>query len=219
MAYMLLFFAACHSGLASLRPLAEQIVGARVWRYVFALTSLPLALSVIVYFVNHRYDGLQLWDVRDQPYVHGIVWIMSLLSFLFLYPSTFSLLEVAAVEEPQLHLWETGVMRITRHPQMVGQLLWCAAHTLYIGNSVACAASAVLCAHHLFAVWNGDRRLRDRHGERAQELMKRTSIVPFAAILSGRQQLPSNYYTELLRLPYLTVLAGTLAAYYAHSFM
>ena len=26
--------------------------------------------------------------------------------------------QVAAVDEPQLHLWETGIMRITRHPQV-----------------------------------------------------------------------------------------------------
>lgn len=52
--YMLAFFAICHSGLASLRPLAEEIVGPRVWRYIFAIVSLPLAFSSIVYFINHR---------------------------------------------------------------------------------------------------------------------------------------------------------------------
>jgi len=52
--YMLAFFAVCHSGLASLRPFAEEIVGPRVWRYIFAIVSLPLAFSSIVYFINHR---------------------------------------------------------------------------------------------------------------------------------------------------------------------
>jgi hypothetical protein len=37
------------------------------------------------------------------------------------------------VDEPKLHLWETGVTRITRHPQSFGQALWCFAHTLWIG--------------------------------------------------------------------------------------
>ena len=59
--------------------------------------------------------------------------ILILISFFFLYPSTFNLLEVAAVDRPKLHLWESGIMRITRHPQMVGQFMWCAAHTAYIG--------------------------------------------------------------------------------------
>ena len=217
--YMLAFFAVTHSGLASLRPSAVKIVGERPWRYIFAIASLPLALSCIVYFINHRYDGIQLWDFRLAPGMHDFVWWTSLISFFFLYPSTFNLLEVAAVDKPQLHLWETGIIRITRHPQMVGQLIWCAAHTAYIGTSFMCATSAMLCAHHLFAVWNGDRRLYDKWGEKALAVRERTSVVPFAAIIDGRQQLPDDFYKEFLRLPYLTIVIGSIGAYYAHPFM
>ena len=217
--YMLAFFAVAHSGLASLRPTAEEIVGARAWRVIFALVSLPLAFSCIVYFINHRYDGVQLWDLRSQPWMHDVVWWSSLVSFFFLYPSTFNLLEVAAVDKPKLHLWETGITRITRHPQMVGQVTWCAAHTLYLGTGFMCATSAMLCAHHLFAVWNGDRRLRAKFGDKADIVRESTSVVPFAAIISGKQVLPEDYYKEFLRLPYLTIIVGSVAAYYAHPFM
>ena len=216
---MLGIFAVIHSGLASLRPYAEQVVGARAWRVVFAVASLPLAFSSIVYFINHRYDGLQLWDLRAEPWMHTFVWLTSFVSFLFLYPSTFNLLEIAAIEKPQLHLWETGVTRITRHPQMVGQVMWCAAHTLYLGTSFTLATSAMLCAHHIFAVWNGDRRLRAKWGEKADIIKESTSVVPFAAILDGRQRLPSDYYKEWLRVPYLAVVVGTTIAYFAHPFM
>jgi len=41
---------------------------------------------------------------------------------------------VAAVDRPELHLWETGIARVTRHPQFIGQLIWCVAHTAYIGK-------------------------------------------------------------------------------------
>lgn len=37
--YMLFIFAVIHSGLASLRPYAEEVVGPKVWRYVFAYAS------------------------------------------------------------------------------------------------------------------------------------------------------------------------------------
>lgn len=46
--------------------------------------------------------------------VHELVWVLSFVSFYFLYPSTFNLLEIAAVDRPKLHMWATGVMRITR---------------------------------------------------------------------------------------------------------
>ena len=216
---MLAFFAVVHSGLATLRPAAEEVIGARAWRVIFACASLPLALSCISYFVNHCHEGVQLWDLHSIPGLHAACWITDFVSFLFLYPSTFNLLEIAAIEKPKLHLWETGVIRITRHPQAVGQVLWCLAHTLWLGTSVTLSASSMLVAHHLFSMWNGDRRLRDKHGEAFDQVKARTSIMPFAAIIEGRQQLPDDYYKEFLRGPYALVIGGTVAAYFAHPFM
>nr|AMJ39475.1 15-cis-zeta-carotene isomerase [Bixa orellana] len=219
MLLLTLIFATVHSGLASLRQTGEKLIGERAYRVLFAGVSLPLALSTIVYFINHRYDGLQLWDLQSAPVVHQIVWLSNFISFFLLYPSTFNLLEVAAVDKPKLHLWETGIMRITRHPQMVGQVLWCLAHTIWIGNSVTVAASVGLIGHHLFGVWNGDRRLAEKYGEAFEEVKRRTSVVPFAAILDGRQKLPKDYYKEFIRLPYLTITALTLGAYFMHPLM
>ncbi|XP_051227993.1 15-cis-zeta-carotene isomerase, chloroplastic [Lolium perenne] len=214
-----IIFAVAHSGLASFRETGEKIIGERAYRVLFAGLSLPLAVSTIVYFINHRYDGIQLWQVQGVPGVHELVWLSSFISFLFLYPSTFNLLEVAAVDKPKLHMWETGIMRITRHPQFVGQVIWCLAHTLWMGNSVAVAASVGLIGHHAFGVWNGDRRLASRYGEAFEVLKKRTSVMPFAAIVDGRQKLPADYYKEFIRLPYITITALTVGAYFAHPLM
>ncbi|KAK4266572.1 hypothetical protein QN277_027469 [Acacia crassicarpa] len=219
MLILILIFAGVHSGMASFRDAAEKLIGERAYRVLFAGISLPLAVSMVVYFINHRYEGLQLWQVQNVPGVHQLLWLANFISFFFLYPSTFNLLEVAAVDKPKIHLWETGIMRITRHPQMVGQVIWCLAHTIWIGNSVAVAASVGLIAHHLFGVWNGDRRLARRYGEDFETVKARTSIVPFAAILDGRQKLPKDYYREFIRLPYLTITAVTLGAYFAHPLM
>ncbi|KAI9115170.1 hypothetical protein K1719_014183 [Acacia pycnantha] len=219
MLILILIFAGVHSGMASFRDTAEKLIGERAYRVLFAGISLPLAVSMVVYFINHRYEGLQLWQVQNVPGVHQLLWLVNFISFFFLYPSTFNLLEVAAVDKPKIHLWETGIMRITRHPQMVGQVIWCLAHTIWIGNSVAVAASVGLIAHHLFGVWNGDRRLARRYGEDFETVKARTSIVPFAAILDGRQKLPKDYYREFIRLPYLTITAITLGAYFAHPLM
>ncbi|KAK9138949.1 hypothetical protein Sjap_009543 [Stephania japonica] len=219
MLILIFIFAAFHSGMANLRDAGEKLIGARAYRVLFAGISLPLAVSTVVYFINHRYDGTQLWQVQDVFGVHQLVWISNFISFFFLYPSTFNLLEVAAVEKPKLHLWETGIMRITRHPQMVGQVIWCLAHTIWIGNTVAVAASIGLVAHHLFGVWNGDRRLSVRYGEAFDVVKSRTSVVPFAAIIDGRQKLPKDYYKEFIRLPYVAITALTLGTYWAHPLM
>lgn len=219
MLILILIFAVVHSGLASLRNTGEKIIGERAYRVLFAGVSLPLAVSTVVYFINHRYDGVQLWQLQSVAGIHQLLWLSNFISFFFLYPSTFNLLEIAAVDKPKLHLWETGIIRITRHPQMVGQVIWCLAHTVWIGNSVAVAASFGVIAHHLFGVWNGDRRLATRYGEEFESVKSRTSIVPFAAILDGRQKLPKDFYKEFIRVPYLAVTALTLGAYFAHPLM
>ena len=72
----------------------EELIGARAFRVIFAAISLPLATVALVHFINHRYDGLPLWNLRGQPFVHEAVWILNFISFFFLYPSTFNLLEV-----------------------------------------------------------------------------------------------------------------------------
>lgn len=212
-------FAALHSGLAFLRPWGEAAVGPRAWRVLFAGLSLPLAASSVAYFINHRYDGVPLWDLRGAPGLRPLLWGANFLSFFLLSPSTFNLLEVAAVDEPRLHLWETGVARITRHPQAWGQLLWCAAHTAWIGSSFMVATSAVLCLHHALSIPHGDYRLRRKHGEAFDAVEARTSVLPFAAILDGRQELPEDYWREWARAPYLAIAAATLGAYLVHPLM
>eukprot|EP00980_Cylindrotheca_fusiformis_P009766 scaffold2153_cov131-Cylindrotheca_fusiformis.AAC.9 len=214
-----IIFPIVHSGLASLRPYGEQIVGARMWRVIFAFPSLCLAYSWIVYFISHVHDGIQFYDLSQNPVAHGIAFTINFLSFFFLYPSVFNLKEVAAVEKPTLHLWETGIIRITRHPQFVGQAMWSAAHLAMVGTSFTALTMALLVGHHAFACWNGDRRYYDKYGEAFEKVHERTSIIPFQAIWEGRQVLPKDYYKELLRGPYLVIAIGTLGAYFAHPYM
>ncbi|KAJ1631288.1 hypothetical protein T492DRAFT_576016, partial [Pavlovales sp. CCMP2436] len=181
------------------------------------------------------YDGGQLYNLHAFPQVHALVGAASVVSFFFLYPSTFNLLEVAAVEKPQLLLWETGVIRILRHPQMVGQLTWSAAHLLWLGTPFTAETMVLLCAHHAFAAWNEEKnhnhhhppthppttgwRLAAEHGEAFDVIKSRTSTVPFAAILDGRQVLPADYWAEWVRLPYAAIGVGCAGAYFAHPLM
>jgi uncharacterized membrane protein len=213
---MLLAFAIVHSGLAALRPWGESKIGARLYRVIFALVSIPAATALIIYFFNHRYDGLELWDLRQVVGVKETVWVLAAISFLFLYPATFNLLEVAAIQKPQFRLYETGIMRITRHPQMVGQLIWCVAHSLWIGSSFMIVTSIGLMAHHLFAVWHGDQRLFKRYGDAFLAAQARTSIWPFLAIIKGQQQLN---FQEFLRPAYVGVAIFVAVFWWGHPYL
>jgi uncharacterized membrane protein len=213
---LLLVFAVIHSGGASLRQLAVQRVGERAWRLLFAGLSIPSAVVLVGYFLAHRYDGIRLWNLQDQPWIVPVVWSGTAISFLFLYPATYNLLEIPALLRPQVRLYATGIIRISRHPQAVGQVLWCATHLLWIGSSFMVATSAGLIAHHLFAVWNGDRRLRNRFGEAFEELRANTSVVPFRAVLDGRQRLVA---AEFLRPAQLGIAIAIGTFWWAHRFI
>ncbi|MEB3250444.1 MAG: NnrU family protein [Merismopediaceae bacterium] len=216
MVVLLLTFAIAHSGLAALRPWGEKYLGARGYRVLFALVSLPLAGNLIVYFFNHRYDGLQLWQVQGVSGIKPLVWGLSAISFFFLYPATFNLLEIAALQKPEIHLYETGIIRICRHPQMVGQVLWCMAHTLWLGTTFTLLTSLGLIAHHGFAVWHGDRRWLAKYGEAFLNVKERTSIMPFQAIWEGRQTL---VWQEFLKPAYLGVTGFIFLLWWGHPWL
>ncbi len=213
---LLVGFAFIHSGLAALRPWGESKIGPRFYRIIFALLSIPSALILILYFFNHRYEGLILWQVQDIGGIKALVWTLSALSFIFLYPATFNLLEIAAINQPQVRLYSIGIMRISRHPQMVGQVMWCIAHTLWIGSTFTLVTSVGLILHHLFAVWHGDHRLEKRYGDAFTAVKATTSVIPFLAILEGRQTLALK---EFIRPSYLGVSAFIALLWWGHPWL
>jgi len=89
---LILIFALIHSGGAALRTKAESILGPRLWRLCFVFLSLPSAIILISYFLAHRYDGIRLWNFQGNNYVFLLVWILTAISFFFLYPATYNLL-------------------------------------------------------------------------------------------------------------------------------
>ena len=216
MLVLLLLFALIHSGGAALRSRAEERIGARAWRLIFAAVSIPSAVVVIGWFLAHRYDGIRLWNLQGVPGMVPLVWIGTAISFLFLYPATYNLLEIPAVLKPQVRLYATGIIRISRHPQAVGQILWCVTHALWIGSSFMLVTCVGLIGHHLFAVWHGDRRLRARYGEAFEELKASTAVVPFLAVLDGRQPLA---WSEFLRPAQLGIVIAVGVFWWAHRFI
>ena len=213
---LILIFALIHSGGAALRNKAELIMGARLWRLCFVSLSLPSAVILIGYFLAHRYDGIRLWNLQGNSFIFYIVWGLTAISFIFLYPATYNLLEIPSVLKPQVRIYGTGIMRITRHPQAFGQIIWCFAHTLWIGSSFTVATSIGLILHHLFAIWHGDRRLEIKFGEQFHEYRNSTSIIPFKAIIDGRQKLEIK---EFFKVSQLGILIAIGVLWWSHKYI
>ena len=166
--------------------------------------------------MSHRYDGIRLWNVQGNSFVFLLVWFLTAISFLFLYPATYNLLEIPSVLKPQVRIYGTGIMRITRHPQAFGQIIWCFAHTLWIGTSFTLVTSIGLILHHIFAIWHGDKRLAARFGEEFYKFKENTSIIPFMAIIQGRQTFKIK---EFFKLSQLGILIAIVVLWWSHQYI
>jgi len=213
---LLVVFAVIHSGGAAIRSRAESFLGARAWRLIFAGASIPSAVIVIGYFLVHRYDGVRLWNLQGLPGMVPIIFLLTAISFFFLYPATYNLLEIPAIRKPEVRLYATGIIRISRHPQAIGQILWCFSHGLWIGSSFMMVTCLGLICHHLFAVWHGDRRLKAKFGDGFEELRRTTSVFPFLAVIDGRQKLQWN---EFLRPSQLGICIAVGVFWWSHRFI
>ena len=213
---LIIIFAIIHSGGAALRNKAELIMGPRLWRLVFVSLSLPSAIILIGYFLTHRYDGIRLWNLQGNSFVFYIVWVLTAISFIFLYPATYNLLEIPSVQKPKVRIYSTGIMRVTRHPQAIGQIIWCIAHSLWIGTSFTLVTSFGLICHHLFAIWHGDKRLEFKFGEDFYKFRESTSVIPFLAIIEGRQVFK---FREYFKLSQLGILIAIIIIWTSHKYI
>ena len=213
---LIIIFAIIHSGGAALRNKAELIIGPRLWRLVFVSLSLPSAIILIGYFLTHRYDGIRLWNLQGNNFVFYFVWVLTAISFIFLYPATYNLLEIPSIQKPKFRIYSTGIMRITRHPQAIGQIIWCIAHSLWIGSSFTLVTSLGLICHHLFAIWHGDKRLEFKFGEEFYKFRDSTSVIPFLAIIEGRQIFK---FREYLKFSQLGIFIAIIVIWTSHKYI
>jgi uncharacterized membrane protein len=116
------------------------------------------------------------------------------------YPSAPTALLAAKVREPR------GVERVTRHPFFVGFALFGAAHVLIVPTLAQAVFFAGLALQSLLGVLRQDRKLAARLGAPYRAYQAKTSILPFAAILSGRQRFAAADQ------PWLAYAVGALAA-------
>jgi uncharacterized membrane protein len=82
-----------------------------------------------------------------------------------------------------------GVFAITRHPLMWGAAIWAIAHILSQATARGLLFFGTFAATALVGSWLQDMRKRRDLGEEWNTFEKKTSFVPFAAMLQGRARL------------------------------
>ncbi|MDJ1157518.1 NnrU family protein [Chelatococcus sp. SYSU_G07232] len=156
--------------------------------YLAAYSLLSLGLLAWVIVAARRAETVMLWDPAPWQWVVPFA-AMPLAAFLL----------VAGLAEPNplsVSLRsgsEPGpVTAITRHPVLWGFLIWACAHIPPNGRLVPVILFGTMALLSCVGFLLVDRRARARLGaERWAALSRRTSVVPFAALLAGRARRPA----------------------------
>jgi len=98
-----------------------------------------------------------------------------------------------------------GIQRVTRHPMLVAFALWAAVHVAGNGDSAAIVFFGAFLVTALAGMPSIDAKMARRHAESWPGFAAATSVIPFAAILAGRNRL------VLREIGWIAPLVGLLA--------
>ncbi|HXC51576.1 MAG TPA: NnrU family protein [Candidatus Limnocylindrales bacterium] len=212
----ILAFAATHMGMASLRvrPRLVAALGEGAYLGIYTVVSFATFVPLVMAYLRGIHGGAMLWNLRSVPVVHavalGVAWLSFTLALAALVqPSPASI-------GPRTTTRARGLTRITRHPLFMNIGIWGLAHCVVNGfvNDVLFFGGIFLVG--LFGCMHQDARKRVTEKGVLDEFYAETSLVPFAAIATGRGKLVPG------ELPWIGIAVGgvaSLALYHFHDAM
>jgi len=132
---------------------------------------------------------VSLWG--PLPWFRPIALVLMLIAFLLVVVGLTTPTPTAVAGESNLDRAEpaTGILRVSRHPFLCGVALWGITHLIANGD----LASLILFGGLTILAAIGPRMIdgkrRRRFGDRWERFAAVTSVVPFAAIVQGRNEL------------------------------
>lgn len=172
------------------RDAITGVIGQGPYMGLFSLASVgALTWAGFAYAAARRGPDPAFWTAM--PATKWIQLGVTLVAFLLavpglLTPNPTSVRQEAALERPDA---VKGVLRITRHPFLCGVALWAAGHLMVNGDLASLILFGSLLVLAVFGPLSIDAKRRRALGESWDAFAQKTSAVPFAAIVQGRQKL------------------------------
>ncbi len=186
-----LFFIAVHIGIAGtmLRDRVVAAVGDKAYMIAFSIAS----LAGIIWLVN-AYAGAGYVETWGQPEWWKVVAdVLMLPAFMLVViglatPNPTSVAQEKLVAQPA-----RGIVRVTRHPFLIGVGLWAFLHLVANGDVASLLFFGALLIVCVAGPPSIDAKRRRALGAPAWDAFARqTSIVPFGAIAAGRNTLDAG---------------------------
>lgn len=211
-----ILFMLTHLGISriSFRNLLVDILGENGYLAFYSLVAIA-TLGALIY---------QYGEVSHQEYLWSPSLITSVIPKLVMPIALILIILGLSAKNPTsvkmesaIDIEPAGILRITRHPVQWGILLWALSHLVANGDVASIiflTSFAVVSGFGTFAI-DRNRRL-SLEPEKWNHFILVTSNVPFAAILSGRNQFKAN---ELGWSKIIAALVLFVALVYFHEYI
>lgn len=199
-----------HVGISgtALRDAAVARLGERGFSIAFSIGSV-VAIALLV----------QAWQgAETTPLWFAPAWLRWVLAILML--PAFVLFACSLIGNPTamggaglLAKGPRGIQRVTRHPMLNAFAIWAAVHVLGNGDSAALVFFGAFLVTAVAGMPSIDAKMAKRHGSDWAGFAQATSIIPFPAILAGRNHLAPREIGWIAPLIGLVAWAGFLHAH------
>jgi uncharacterized membrane protein len=177
-------FSGIHLGVAgtTLRDRAIAALGKGLYRAVFSIVSLAAGLWFVMAYKDALY--VATWGILE--WWKPIAMILMLPAFLLVVIGLTTPNPTSVAQEGRVARAPEGIVRVTRHPFLIGIGLWAMVHLIANGDVASFIFFGALAVTALAGTVSIDAKRRRALGPGWQSFAAQTSIVPFAAIASGR---------------------------------
>lgn len=183
-----LFFLATHLGIAgtSLRDTLVELIGEQFYLVIYSVLSLVAILWLA--------DSYKL-----APYVEtwGQLYALQPLALLLMLPAFLLVVVGLTTPSPTLVGAEgllvrenvvSGVLRVTRHPFLMGVALWALTHLVVNGDLASLILFGSLLLLTVPGAFSIDQKRAAKMGDAWRDFTSRTSVIPFVAIIRRRNR-------------------------------
>ena len=196
-----------------LRPKLVAKLGEQLFLGVYSLVAFAIFVPLVMVYWGAIHSGPLLWQLRD---VAGVPWLAVALAAL-----GWALIVASLMRPPPMSVAARGtsasygLTRITRHPLFTGLALWGLSHILLNGFLTDVVFFGGFALYGVLGAMHQDARMRTKRSD-LKAFYAETSLLPFAAIATGRNRL------VLGELPWLGLAIGVGVAillYVLHPWM
>jgi uncharacterized membrane protein len=198
-------------------PLRDRLVtrlGEGAYLGLFSLASVVILIWMLTAYGAARSEGPHAIWWGPTPLTRHIQLVLMLLAFLLIVPGLLTRNPGAVGQTGALEDEDPvrGILRVTRHPFLWGVGVWAGSHLLVNGDLISLILFGSLGVLAIGGAASIDAKRRRVYGEAWTGFEAKSSFVPFAAILSGRQTLRPGEFA----LPALAGLGAFAATLLGH---